>query len=204
MKSKKLLLFAVRLAVLAAFASVATLPLAAQGSRDQLKGTYFSTGSQACLVSPAGFTNQVPNNLAIASVQSSTVQGIVTFNADGTGTAQFKELVITHPPASGTGALSTEQSFSFTYSLADDGTLTLTTGTLSGTILSGTLKNVGFTLTNAPLLTGRVESNGTAIMLSTADPTVETLALALPQPLTLPRICHRSRFLIPVHMDSGD
>lgn len=197
MKSKGLLLIAI-------FASVATLPLAAQGTRDQLKATYFSTGAQACLVSPLGFTNGVPNNVALAFVQSASVQGTYTFHADGTGIAQFKELLITHPPAVNAGATSTEQSFSFTYTVADDGTLTLVTGSLSGAILTGSGKGVKFTLTDSPLLSGRIERNGTAITLSTTDPTVEMLTLGLPTPLVLPRICHRSRVLIPIHVDAED
>jgi hypothetical protein len=204
MKSRKFLLFAFRLAVLAAFASVATLPLAAQGARHQLKGTYFSTGAQACLVSPLGFTNQAPNNVALAFVQSSSVQGTYRFHADGTGTAQFKELLITHTPATNASATSSEQSFSFTYALADDGTLTLISGPVSGTILTGSLKGVNVTLTDFPLMSGRIERNGTTIMISTADPTIEMLTLELPNPLVLPRICHRMRILIPVHVDAED
>ena len=204
MKSRKVLLFAFRLALLATFASFATLPLAAQGARDQLKGTYFSTGAQACLVSPLGFTNQSPNNVALAFVQSSSVQGTYRFHADGTGTAQFKELLITHSPAPNAGASSTEQSFSFTYAVADDGTLTLVIGPVSGPILTGSLKGVNFILTDLPTLSGRIARNGDAITLSTADPTVEMLTLELPNPVVLPRICHRSRVLIPVHMDSED
>jgi len=204
MKSTKVLLFAFRLALLATFVSVATLPLAAQGARDQLKGTYFSTGAQACLVSPLGFTNQAPNNVALAFVQSSSVQGTYTFHADGTGTAQFKELLITHSPAANAGASSTEQSFSFTYAMADDGTWTLVSGPVSGTVLTGSLKDVKFTLTDFPPMSGRIERNGTAITISTTDPTVETLTLELPHPLVLARICHRSRVLIPVHVDGED
>jgi len=200
MKSRKLLLFALRLAAFAVFASAATLPVAAQGSRDQLKGAYFSTGAQACLVSPLGFTNGTPNNLALAFVQSASVQGTYRFNADGTGTAQFKELLITHPPATLAGASSSEQSFSFTYTVADDGTLTLVTGSVTGTVLTGSLTGVKFTLTDSPLLSGRIERNGTDIMLSTTDPTVEMLTLELPTPVVLPRLCHRSRILIPVHV----
>jgi hypothetical protein len=204
MKSRKFLLFAFRLAVVATFASVVTLPLAAQGARDQLNGTYFSTGAQACLVSPLGFTNQAPNNVALAFVQSSSVQGSYRFHADGTGTAQFKELLITHSPSANAGASSTEQSFSFTYAVADDGTLTVVSGSVSGSILTGSLKGVKFTLTDFPPLSGRIERNGTAITLSNTDPSVETLTLELPQPLVLPRLCHRSRVLIPVHVDKED
>ena len=80
----------------------------------------------------------------------------------------------------------------------------LDTGSVTGTILTGSLKDVNFTLTNSPLLSGRIERNGTDITLSTTDPTVETLTLELPQPLALPRLCHRSRVLIPVHVDAQD
>src|SRR5438309_2927896 len=82
----------------------------------------------------------------------------------------------------------------------------LDTGSVTGTILTGSLKDVNFTLTNSPLLSGRIERNGTDITLSTTDPTVETLTLELPQPLALPRLCHRSRvlILIPVHVDAQD
>jgi hypothetical protein len=204
MKSKKLMLFATRVAVVAAVVLVATLPLAAQGARHHLKRTYFSTGEQACLVSPLGFTNQVPNNVALAFVQSSSVQGTYRFHADGTGTAQFKELLITHSPATNASATSSEQSFSFTYALADDGTLTLISGPVSGTILTGSLKGVNVTLINFPLMSGRIERNGTTIMLSTTDPTIEMLTLELPNPLVLPRICHRMRVLMPVHVDPAE
>jgi hypothetical protein len=204
MKSRELLPLACRLAILAALASVATLPLSAQGARNHLKGTYFSTGEQACLASPAGFTNQAPNNLALAFVQSSSVQGTLRFEANGTGTAHFKELLITHPPAPSTSASSTEQSFSFTYDIADDGTLTLLSGEVTGTVLTGSLKGVNFVLDNFPQMSGRVERNGTTIMISTTEPTVEMLTLELPSPVVLPRICHRMRVLIPVHVEGAN
>jgi len=199
MKSKNVVLVGLAVAVL--FAGVGTLPLAAQGDRHQLKGTYFSVGEQACLVSPLGFTNQAPNNAALAFVQSSSVQGTLRFHADGTGTAQFRELLITHTPAANAGATSTEQSFSFTHVIANDGTLTLVTGAVSGTILTGSLTGLTFTLTGFPPLSGRISRNGNAIALSTTDPTVETLTLGPPASISLPRICHRERVLIPIHVE---
>ena len=201
MKSAKLLPFG--MAVVVTFACVATLPLAAQEARQHLNRTYFSVGEQACLVSPLGFTNQTPNNVAVAFVQSSSVKGTFQFHADGTGTAQFKELLITHPPSPNAGATSSEQSFSFTYSVADDGTLSLSTGTVSGTILTGPLSGLAFTLVNFPLLSGQIERSGHAITLSTTDPTVETLTLGPPASVSLPRICHRERVLIPIHADGN-
>jgi hypothetical protein len=195
--------FAFALVVVAAFASVAALPLAAQGTRDRLKGTYSFTGEQACLVSPFGFTNQVPNNVAVASVQSASTHGVVKFNADGTGTAEFRELLIVHPPASQVFATSSKASFSFTYTLAEDGLLTFVFETVSGTFLTGPLAGITFT-NDPPPMFGQVERNGTAITLTTIEPAVENATLGPPVSKTVPRICHRSRILVPVHVDEED
>lgn len=204
MKSKKLLLFVFRLAIVAAFAAVATLPLAAQGARDQLKGTYFFTGEQACLASSLGFnSNLTPAAGSVVSVQSASTQGILKFNDDGTGTANFKELLIVHPPASPLFAGSQQASFSFTYTVADDGVLTLVSGLVNGTFITGPLTGVTFT-NNPPPLSGRIARNGTAIPLTTVNPTVETATFGPPLLSSLPRICHRARTLIPIHVDGED
>lgn len=203
MKTKKLMLFAFKLAVAAAFAAVATLPGAAQDrDRDwhQLRGTYFITGDNACLVSPLGFdpTHLTPSGPS--SVQSSSVEGTVRL-ADGTGTGQFTELILTHPPASSAGASSSEYSVSFTYTIADDGTLTVTFTSVSGTVLTGPSAGATFTLIPPPL-SGRVARDGSAILLSSIEPTVEHLQIVGGP--TLPRICHRTRVQIPVHVDRED
>jgi hypothetical protein len=203
MKSKKLLLFAFRLAVVAAFASVATAPLAAQGARNQLKGTYFLTGEQACLASSLGFNpNLTPAAGSVVSVQSASTQGILKFNADGTGTAQIKELLIVHPPSSLLFANSDEASFSFTYTVADDGVLTLVPGSANGTFSTGPFATRTFT-NNPPSLSGRIARNGTAITLTSTDPTVETVLIPSLSVVS-PRICHRMRVLVPVHVNEED
>ncbi len=195
MNSKKLLLFAFTVAVAAAIASVATLPLAAQGTRDQLKGAYFINGDNACLLSPAGFNaNLTP--AGPSSVQSSSVGGSVTLNADGTGTGQFTELILTHPPASSVGASSTAYSVAFTYTIADDGTLTVTFTSVSGQIVTGPLAGSSFNLIPPPL-SGRVARDGTTILLSSIEPTIEYLHIVSGP--TIPRICHRTRVQIPIH-----
>jgi len=201
MKPKKLLLLAFGLAVAIALASVAALPAAAEDQdRHQLKGTYYITGDNACLVSPLGFdpTHLTPSGPS--SVQSSSVQGTVRL-ADGTGTGQFTELILTHPPASSAGASSSEYSVLFNYTIADDGTLTVTFTSLSGTVLTGPSAGATFTLIPPPL-SGRVARDGSAILLSSIEPTVEHLQIVGGP--TLPRICHRTRVQIPVHVDRED
>jgi hypothetical protein len=83
MKPKKPLLFTFGLAVAIGLASVATLPLVAEDREwHQLRGTYFSTGENLCLVSPSGFnSNLTPispptDGNPPAYVQSSSVQGL--------------------------------------------------------------------------------------------------------------------------------
>jgi hypothetical protein len=197
MKSTKLLLFVLGLAVVVVFAAVATLPAAAQGNREQVQGTYSITGDNACLLSPAGFNaNLTP--AGPSSVQSSSVQGTLEINADGTGTGQFTELILTHPPASTAGASSSEYSVSFTYTIADDGTLTVSFTSVGGTIVTGPLAGMSFTVTPPPL-NGRVARDGSAILLSSIGPSVETLHIVGGP--TIPRICHRTRVQIPVHVN---
>jgi len=204
MKPKNLLLFAFRLALVAAFAFVTTLPLAGQDrdrDRHQLRGTYFLTGTTACLVAApgAGFNANLTPTDGV-SFQSSSAQGTLKL-ADGTGTGQFKEFSITTPPATSAGASSNENMASFTYTIADDGTLTVTFTSVSGTVLTGPSAGATFTV-NPPPLSGRVARDGGTILLSTIEPTVETLHITGGP--SFQRICYRTRVQIPVHRDEQD
>jgi len=186
--------------LLLGLATVVTLPAAAEDQDwHQLRGTYFITGDNACLLSPAGFTSSL-TPVDGSAVQSSSVEGTVRLD-NGTGTGEFTELILTHPPASTTGASSSEYSVSFTYTIADDGTLTVTFTSLSGTVLTGPSAGATFTLIPPPL-SGRVARDGNAILLSSIEPTVETLQIVGGP--SLPRICHRTRVQIPVHVDRED
>ena len=200
MRSRTFLLFAI-VSIVVVF--VAELPLEAQGARGQLSGTYSFTGEQACLVSPLGFNANLTPAGAGASVQSASTHGTMKFNADGTGTAEFRELLIVHPPASPLAASSQEASFSFTYNIADDGEMTLVIGTVSGSFLAGPFTGLTFTNTPPPMI-GQVARNGAVVTLTTVDPAVETSTLGPPASITIPRICHRSRVLVPVHVGSED
>jgi hypothetical protein len=125
------------------------------------------------------------------------------FHANGTGTAQFKEVIIVHPPAvPSSSASSTEYSLSFTYAVADDGTLTIETvsGSTSGTVLTGPSINYTFIVLDGPPVSGRIARDNTVITLTSTDPTAETLLLTTPTgvSITRPRICHRTRVIFPV------
>ena len=196
MKSKKLLLFAVA----AAFV-VATLPVAAQDPdwHHQLKGTYSSTGETSCVVSSTGFNpNLTPATGATVYFQTSSFQGIWKFHADGTVKGQNSELLLTLPPSGFAGAGSDDNSFKGTYTVADDGVVTLKIGLVTGTFPTGPFTGLTFSVTPPPL-SGRIARDRTAITFTSTVPTLETVTLATPTgPLVVPRICYRTRVLVPV------
>jgi hypothetical protein len=221
MKSKKLWLIAFKLAVIAAFAVVITLPAAGQGDRQKVRGTWFGTGTNACLVAgmkttPAftpgsGFTNNLTPTDGV-SFQTSSAQVSLNINPDGTGTGTFDEFALTpltipstltYPPASGVSASSTTGTFSFTYTIADDGTLTVTFLSLGGQVLSGPSKGAAFSVL-PPRLIGRIGKDGKSMLLSSATPpTVETLYITN-TPVFFDRICNRTRVFVPIHEDEQD
>ena len=184
---------------------VATLPAAEQDwDWHQLRGTYFATGLTSCVVSSTGFNpNLTPAAGGVVYLQSASVQGIWKFHGDGTGTGQLTELQITLPPSGFPGGTGVEDSFPFTHTVADDGVLTFVPGLVSGTITAGPLAGLIFSV-NIPPLSGRMAKEGTAITLASTVPAVETLTVETPSGTLvakIPRICHRTRVLIPVHAD---
>src|SRR5262245_30172780 len=75
----------------------------------QLKGDYGFTGTAACLVSPSGFNAVlVPNDTSTSYSRSFSVEGIRTFNGDGTGTVRGTAVSITVRPTATSAASSAE------------------------------------------------------------------------------------------------
>lgn len=201
MKPKKLLVFAISLAAVVVFATVVSLPLAGDDGWNKVKGTYFSIGDNACLVS-APSSSPPTSPFVPASVQSSSVQGTLKIKADGTGSGQFKELILTNPPASNAGESSSEYSVTFTYTIADDGIVTVTFTSVSGKVLPA---GPPFTLA-APQLTGQITPDKSTMLLSSAGPAIEILIVETSSTTSLyfERECHRTRTLVRVHTDEDD
>jgi hypothetical protein len=133
--------------------------------------------------------------------QSSAFQGIWKFQADGTVKGKNSELLLTLPPSPFAGAGSDDNSFlTGTYTVADDGVVTLKIGLVTGTFTTGPFTNLTFSVTPPPL-SGWIARDGTAITLTSTVPTLETVTLATPTGTTVavvPRICYRTRVLVPV------
>jgi len=206
MKLKNFLLFVFVLAVAAVLTLVATLPAAAQDPdwHHQLRGTYFSTGDTSCVNSSTGFNpNLTPATGATVYFQSVAFQGTWRFHSDGTVTGQNTELLLTLPPSGFAGAGSDNNSFTGTYTVADDGVVTLEVGLVTGTFTTGPFTGLTLSVTPPPL-SGRIARDRTAISLTSTIPNLETVTLTTPAGVTVavvPRICYRTRTLIPIHED---
>src|SRR5215472_15961965 len=143
--------------------AVAVGAIADDGSSRTLKGRYALTGTAVCSISnavlgpayvpPAGFTsNFVP--IGHASSNSFSRNGVLTFNGDGTGTSATRVIVISDPDAGDpTGENAIDSTSTFTYTVGDDGSFTLSEGTiLSVSVLSG----IGTQTINLAVLKGHV------------------------------------------------
>jgi hypothetical protein len=183
--------------------------LAAQ-ARDlerELKGEYAFAGEATCLISPGGFdADLTPANFPapFPQILSFSIQGVRTFNGDGTGTTVARAVSIAHPfalPANGTnpavfnrgGANSADLQADFTYTVSRDRKLTITTPVVHSNILTGTRAGQTQTITNVPLFTGYLSEDGASLTLSHDEPGIEDHLFSNGD--FNQRICHRSRIL---------
>jgi len=201
--------FAVRAVATASIAFALSVSLVAMtwaqtatAAPPKLKGDYGFTGTAACLSTAAagpGFNpNLTPTDGSFG--QSFASEGIRTFNRDGTGTVKGSSMGITIP-ANVNSASSDDFSFSFTYTVNDDGSWTsVITGVETGTIKTGPRAGQTFTISNSPTSTGIISNNGSTLTLATLDPTVEIVTFSNGD--VHKRICHRSRVFI--KLSDGD
>src|SRR5262249_31215944 len=141
----------------------------------RLKGAYGFTGTDACLSTAAPGTGFNPNFTPTDGSfgQSFTSEGISTFNDDGTGTVSRSSMGITIA-ANVSSAGSEDFSFSFTYTVNDDGSWTSDViGVETGTIKTGPRAGETFTISNSPMSVGVISRNRGTLTLATLDPTVE-------------------------------
>ena len=126
--------------------------------------------------------------------QSFAVEGIRTFNGDGTGTVKGSSMGITFPAAN-EGAGSDDFKFSFKYVVNSDGSWTSTVvGNVTGTVNTGPRAGQTFTVSNLPDFTGLSSQNNSTLTAATLTPTIETVTYSNGD--VHYRICHRSRVLI--------
>lgn len=195
----------------------------------KLKGAYGFTGTAACLVAPGsaatppapGNTVPLPNSGFNSNLNpidgkvfshSHSVEGIRTFNGDGTGTVKGTSVNITVPPTPQPpgypsfppGASSSNFTFSFTYTVNGDGSFsaTMVPGSYTETFLTGGRAGQTATVDAIPPVVGLISQDGATLILAHITPKVETVTYSNGD--VWPQICHRSRVLIKLQDDRDD
>jgi hypothetical protein len=184
----------------ALIALAAASPAAAQSLTHTLKGDFAFSGTAVCVVSsatftptytpPQGFTADL-QPIGPSGVLTLSIQGVRTFNGDGTGTV-FARVVSLGNPGPGSA---TELSAQFTYSVAADRTLTINQGPTLNTFVAGLGTGEQVSVSNIPTFTGRYSSDMNSLTFGSFDPGVETVTRITPAPALVEsvRICHRAR-----------
>ena len=212
---------------------VAVCAGSAAADSPNLKGSYGFTGTAACLVAPghvgdpntppplpnptpgvalpnSGFKpNLQPNDSGPglsteAFSRSFSVEGIRTFNGDGTGTVKGTSVGIVgrptpgpngfphFPPSAGSG----DFSFSFTYTVDGNGgwTATMVPGSYTETFTTGPRTGQTATVHAIPPVVGMISQDGKTLIAAHTTPVVETVSYSNGD--VWPEICHRSRVFI--------
>lgn len=192
-------------------------------SNQRLQGDYAFTGEASCLYSESGFdpttlSPVLPPNpgTPLPFVVSFSIEGIRTFNGDGTGSLKgrvvsFTPLLFGWTNNAGVltqgkevnpgGASSADVMADFTYQIADDGSITSeVSGAFTGTVLTGGRAGESETISDFPDLMGKITDDNKVITLANDAPSVEThvftpTAAGQPPALTEYAICNRSRTL---------
>jgi hypothetical protein len=196
-------------------------------ARDDIKGAYGFTGTAACLVAPghvgdpngeplnnptpgtalanSGFQpNLRPNDPGSSFSRSFAVEGIRTFNGDGTGNVKGTAVNITVRPTPGPGGFphfppaagSAEFSFSFTYTVDGSGgwIAAMVPGSYAENHLTGPRSGQSSAVDAIPPVTGMISQDGKTLIAAHVTTAVETHTYSNGD--VDPQICHRSRVFI--------
>lgn len=152
---------------------------------------------------PNDFTD--PGNTPSASyTHTFAVEGIRTFNGDGTGTVKGTVVGITNRPTPGPNGFphfppsagSADFSLSFTYTVDDNGgwTATMVPGSYTQTFTSGPRTGQTDTVDAIPPIVGMISQDGKTLTGAHIAPTVETHTYSNGD--VEPQICYRSRIFL--------
>lgn len=147
---------------------------APQGFNQLLRGNYAFTGEDVCLVSAKGFDADF-NPLGPTAVFSYTIQGVRTFNGDGTGRLIARTVRLDAPRRSGPGALggSADLSADFTYEVASDRTVTVEQGPMTSTDIGEPDARTTVIIEDIKFY-GQIAQDLKTLVMSTEKSTVET------------------------------
>ncbi len=204
-----------KLAVFVIVATIATfipaaMALAGEHDQNAIRGRYAFTGGYTCLLAPFGFNpNLTPvNGLGIISINNR--EGIYTFENDGTGsfTANGSSINFSYIGPSGPvppSAASSKISADFTYTVTDDGiiTITIVPGTYFVTFTSGPNNGATYRTEGGSSVKGTVKGtitpDGKNITISTDASNLFTLIGPNLPPIASNQSCSGSVVLIWQH-----
>lgn len=160
---------------------------------------------------PNDFAN--PGDTPSASYNRSfSVEGIRTFNGDGTGTVKGTAVDITNRPTPGPdgyphfppAASSADFSYSFTYTVDGNGgwTATMVPNSYIETITSGPRTGQTATVDAIPPIAGMISLDGKTLTGAHLTPAVETHTYSNGD--VEPQICHRSRIFVQLQGNQGN
>lgn len=185
--------------MLALVACAAWLPRAEAAPQDfnqLLRGNYAFTGEAACLVSQSGFNADFTPKDGFG-VFSFSIQGVRTFNGDGTGSVVARTVQIKQSGLNaGTGSAS-ELTANFTYNVAPDRTFAVDQGPTISTGVAG--PGTGNTsVIDSISFSGYISQDLKTLVMSTDEPTIEIRRNSLGE-IQDYRICHRARTAVKIH-----
>jgi hypothetical protein len=161
-----------------------------------LHGDYAGTGAATCLFSPSGFNpNLTPKGSSF--VNAFNVQAVLTFNGDGTGTINGRNVTNTFSqlPSGPPDASSDEFTAPFTYDVNPDRSFAVVFGPFAGTILTGPRAGQTFTIPTV-LTSGLIAKGRKSATLATDTTAIEVITYSNGD--SFPRICQRSRVLLKI------
>ena len=192
--------------------------LVAPGHVGDLNGPGLANPTPGIALPDAGFqanlrpNDAVPGSSSQAFATSFAVEGIRKFNGNGTGTVKGTVVGVTIRPTPGPGGFphfpaaagSADFSFSFTYTVHEDGTWisTMVPGSYLETHLTGPRTGQTSTVDAIPPTTGMISEDGKTLTGAHVTTTVETHTFSNGD--VEPEICHRSRIYIKLGHDDDD
>jgi hypothetical protein len=216
--------------------SILALSIGSAAADPNIKGSYGFTGTAACVVAPGhvGDPNTppplpnptpgvaLPNsgfnaNLQVKDVAGSfsrsfAVEGIRTFNGNGTGTVKGTAVGIAVKPTPGPNgfphfppsASSADFSFQFTYTVNADGSWTsqMVPGSYAETFTAGPRTGQTAVVDAIPPVSGMISRDGETLIAAHLAPVIETHSYSNGD--VDPEICHRSRVFIKLKDRGGD
>jgi hypothetical protein len=204
------------LVIITAMALFIMVDMASAGSsgRRAIRGEYAYTGETTCLISPIGFDDKLQPVGGWGIIQTSSREGDIRFELNGTGSAYMFSRNITLPyqwptslPGNPFGASTMDITFDFTYTLEKDGTITIILDTVGEGVftskpITGPDAGLTFTITGVspdgsitPIVNdGVITPDGKTITLNAGAPDVYKITRS--DGKILKSICRSSGVLI--------